>query len=192
MDPKMSSSLGVLACLLIAACATPPPKQADNYDESPPGGSSGGSSWSSHASSSETSAAASESPSAGTPSSSESSGASGGATTSDAATALPADAGYGWDRDLTAAELARAARSVKANCGSATDTDGHATGPWGKTQVTVVLHHRGKTKNAKAQGEYAGTPAGRCIERAFTDLHFPPWQGHDVTIQYDIEVVHPK
>jgi hypothetical protein len=183
MDPKVLPGIGVLACLI--ACATPPPKQADSYDDNPPSESVGSSSHSSSSEGNSSQTSHSE------PTEPATTAAAPSTDTTPAVTALPATLGMGWDRDLTAQELARAARSVKANCGSATDDDGNAKGPWGKTQVSVRLHHKGHTKDAKAEGEYAGTPVGHCIERAFSDLHFPPWEGHDVTIEYDIEVVKP-
>jgi hypothetical protein len=188
MDP-IRKSLGVLSCLLVfGACNTPAPKQADNYDDSPPGGSAGSSARSAAAAPEEAEA----NPASTAEPASTSTSSAPSESPAETETALPARVGPGWDHDLTAAELARAARSVKANCGSATDTEGNAKGPWGKTQVSVRLHHKGHSKEAKAQGEYAGTPVGHCIERAFTDLQFPPWEGHDVEIQYDIEVVQPK
>ena len=189
MDPMVKPRLGVLACLLIAACATTPPKQTDSYDDSPPSESGGSAAAPSHASENEQSPSDSSS---GASAAAPGAGATQSASDSTTATTLPASLGMGWDRDLTAKELARAARSVKANCGSATDDDGKANGPWGQTQVSVRLHHKGHTKDAAAQGEYANTPVGHCIERAFTNLEFPPWDGHDVTIQYDVEVVKPS
>ena len=188
MGRMANSRLGVLACLLLAACAAPPPKQADNYDESPPDTSSASVSRSPSSSGPADESSGAGAPASASAASSASESAAGGA----ASATLPANLGQGWDRDLTQQELARAARSVKANCGSATDENGNAKGPWGQTQVSIRLHHKGHTKEAKAEGEYAGTPVGHCIEHAFANLQFPPWQGHDITIEWDIEVTKPK
>src|SRR5450432_3663465 len=41
-----------------------------------------------------------------------------------------------YQKDAVEIELKRASRQVKANCGSATDDNGTASGPWGKTSAS--------------------------------------------------------
>src|SRR4051812_24041398 len=62
--------------------------------------------------------------------------------------AFQADAADTYDKEATEVILARAARSVKANCGHAKDENGKAVGPWGKTKVAVKLGHNGRSKGA--------------------------------------------
>lgn len=87
--------------------------------------------------------------------------------------------------------LNRAARQVKANCGSAKDEDGKAVGPWGKTTVTITLGHNGHTKGATLAPEYEGKPSGRCILQAFSNLTYPPWSGADTSVDWSLEVSPP-
>lgn len=92
------------------------------------------------------------------------------------------------------AEIAmkRAARQVKGNCGGAKDADGKATGPFGKSMVTVVLGRNGHSKSATADSSIADKPAGKCVVQAFTNLTYAPWAGGDSTVQWEVELVQPK
>jgi hypothetical protein len=91
------------------------------------------------------------------------------------------------------AELKRAARQVKANCGSASDEDGKKNGPWGKTSAAVTLGRNGHVKQVSLSSEYEGKPVGECVVHAFQKIQFPPYAASsDVTVNWDIELVPPK
>lgn len=100
-------------------------------------------------------------------------------------------AGDTYDKEHTDIVLARAARTVKDNCGQAKDADGKAVGPWGKTKVSVVLGHTGHSVGATIPAPFDGKPTGRCAVQAFASLTFPPWSGPDTTVDVDVEIVKP-
>lgn len=97
-----------------------------------------------------------------------------------------------YDKEHTDIVLKRAARQVKENCGSAKDEDGKAPGPWGKTSAAVLLGHNGHSKGVTIGAPYDGTPGGRCILQAFSNLTFPPWSGPDTTVNWELELLQPK
>jgi len=104
-----------------------------------------------------------------------------------------AGGGTPYDKDAVNIELKRAARQVKANCGSATDDQGKATGPWGATKASVVLGRNGHVKQVTVPSPYDGKPVGDCVVDAFQRIQFPPYAGSsDVTIDWDIEITRPK
>jgi hypothetical protein len=116
---------------------------------------------------------------------------SGGGTGPSASTDGAGGASY--DKDAVAVELKRAARSVKASCGSATDDEGKATGPWGTTKASVVLGRNGHVKEVTVPAPYDGKPVGICIVHAFQRITFPPYAGStDVVVDWDVEVTQPK
>lgn len=96
-----------------------------------------------------------------------------------------------YDKEAVEVGLKRAARQTKANCGAATDDEGKATGPWGKTTVTVKLGHNGHSQGATVTGGFAGKPVGKCIDCAFSGFLYPPFAGPDTTVDYEVEVVQP-
>ena len=96
-----------------------------------------------------------------------------------------------YDKEATEVVLARAARQVKENCGAAKDEDGKASGPWGKATVQVQLGHNGRSKGVTIPSPFEGKVTGRCIEKAFSNLMFPPWGGSDTTVDWEVEVVEP-
>lgn len=96
-----------------------------------------------------------------------------------------------YDKEGTEVALKRAARQVKDNCGQAKDDSGKAVGPWGKVTIQVQLGHDGHSKGTTIPSPYAGKPTGVCVERAFTNLQFPPWQGQDAQIDWEVEIVEP-
>jgi hypothetical protein len=96
-----------------------------------------------------------------------------------------------YDKEHTEIVLKRAARQVKEHCGEAKDDTGKASGPWGKTSISVNLGHNGRSKGATVQAPYDGKPTGRCAVQAFTSLTFPPWSGADTTVDWEIEIVPP-
>jgi hypothetical protein len=130
-------------------------------------------------SSSSSSASSSPSSSSSSSSSDTSSASSGGSTP--------------YDKDAVEAQLKRAARQVKSGCGSASDDDGHQTGPWGATKASVVLGRNGHVKQVTVPSPYDGKPVGVCVMNAFKKIQFPPYAGSsDVVIDWDVEIVQPK
>jgi hypothetical protein len=116
----------------------------------------------------------------------ESSGSSGGDSS-------PSAGKTPYDRDAVEAQLKRGARSVKGSCGAATDDNGDATGPWGKTKASVTLGRNGHVKQVAVPAPFDGTPVGVCIVHAFDKIQFPPYAAStDVTIDWDVEAVKPK
>jgi hypothetical protein len=103
----------------------------------------------------------------------------------------PTLGGASYDRKTLEVGLKRAARQVKANCGAATDDNGNASGPWGKTSVTVKLGHNGHSKGGTVPAPYSGKAVGRCVEQAFTNLIYAPFPGQDTDVDWPIEVVKP-
>jgi hypothetical protein len=98
-----------------------------------------------------------------------------------------------YDKDSVEIELKRASRQVKANCGSATDDNGTASGPWGKTSAAVTLGRNGHIKDVTIPAPYDGQPDGLCAVNAFKKIQFPPYaSSSDVVVQWDIEFVKPK
>lgn len=63
-----------------------------------------------------------------------------------------------YDKDAIEAQLKRGARSVKASCGAATDDDGEANGPWGKTKASVTLGRNGHVKQVTVPPPTAERP----------------------------------
>jgi hypothetical protein len=121
------------------------------------------------------------------------------------ATAKPAGGGTGarsvneaprqrsdqYDKEATEVVIKRAARQVKENCGAAKGDDGKATGPWGKGTITLQLGANGRSKGVTVPAPYQGKPVGNCVEKAFTNLTFPPWGGSDAEVSWEIELVNP-
>lgn len=97
-----------------------------------------------------------------------------------------------YDKEGTEVALKRAARQVKDNCGQAKDENGKATGPWGKTTLQVMLGSNGHSKSVTVPPPFTDKPSGKCIEKAFTNLQFPPWSGADTEVAWEVEVVEPK
>lgn len=132
----------------------------------------------------------------------DSSSSSGGDTAASGASPNGSSSSTGTDTSAAAsnagphgeAEIAlkRAARQAKANCGAAKDSDGKATGPFGKTTVNIVLGRNGHSKNVTLDSSFDGKPAGRCIIQAFTNLTYAPWAGADANTQWEVELVQPK
>jgi hypothetical protein len=105
----------------------------------------------------------------------------------------PSGSGTPYEKDAVEIELKRAARQVKANCGAATDDDGAATGPWGKTSASVTLGRNGHVKQVTVPEPYDGKAVGVCVVHAFQKIQFPPYGGSvDVVVDRGIELVKPK
>lgn len=121
------------------------------------------------------------------------SGGSAGSSPSEAPAAAPSGPSTPYQKDAVEVELKRAARQVKANCGSATDENGTAAGPWGKTTASVTLGRNGHIKDVTLPSPYGGTPDGDCAINAFKKIQFPPYaSSSDVVVQWDVEFVKPK
>ena len=97
-----------------------------------------------------------------------------------------------YDKEAIEVVLRRAARIVKDNCGHAKDEAGRAVGPWGTTSVTVTLGRNGRSKGATVPPPFHGTPAGKCVVQAFSNLTFPPWGGSDLVLEREVELVRPE
>jgi hypothetical protein len=96
-----------------------------------------------------------------------------------------------YDKEATEVALKRAARQVKDNCGHAKDENGKAIGPWGKVTLQVQLGHNGHSKGITVPPPYQGKPSGNCVEKAFTNLTYPPWAGADTEVAWEVEIVEP-
>ncbi|MBX3190774.1 MAG: hypothetical protein KF819_27500 [Labilithrix sp.] len=96
-----------------------------------------------------------------------------------------------YDQEATEVVLKRAARQVKENCGAAKDESGKATGPWGKVTIQIQLGHNGHSKGVTVPAPYQGKPSGNCVEKAFTNLTYPPWGGQDTPVDWEVELVQP-
>jgi hypothetical protein len=101
--------------------------------------------------------------------------------------------GGSYDKDAVEAQLRRAAKQVKDNCGSATDEDGNKIGPWGSTTATVVLGRNGHVQGVTLPSPYSGKPVGDCVVNSFKKIQFPPYGGGtDVSVPWDVQIVAPK
>jgi len=98
-----------------------------------------------------------------------------------------------YDRDSVEVELKRGARQIKANCGAATDDNGEANGPWGKTKASIVLGRNGHVRQVTVPTPFDGQPVGLCVIHSFDKIQFPPYANpSDVTVDWDVEIVQPK
>jgi hypothetical protein len=101
--------------------------------------------------------------------------------------------GGSYDKDAVEAQLKRAAKQIKSNCGSATDDEGKATGPWGTAHASIVLGRNGHVKDVSVPAPYDGKPVGICLARALQKIIFPPYAGStDASIEWDFELVKGK
>jgi hypothetical protein len=131
--------------------------------------------------------------SAGSGSASSGSGSSSSSSSDSASTGAPASGGSSYDKAYVEGQLKSAARQVKSNCGSATDDNGTAPGPWGKTQASVTLGRNGHVQAVSVPAPYDGQPDGLCAVNAFKKLQFPPYAGSsDAVVPWDIEFMKPK
>lgn len=97
-----------------------------------------------------------------------------------------------YDKEATEVVIKRAARQVKENCGQAKDESGKATGPWGKATLQIQLGASGRSKGVTVPAPYQGKPVGNCVEKAFSNLTFPPWGGADAEVSWEVELVNPN
>jgi hypothetical protein len=101
--------------------------------------------------------------------------------------------GTSYDKDAVEAQMRRAAKQIKSNCGSATDEEGKATGPWGSVKAGIVLGRNGHVKDVTIPDPFNGKPVGTCLARALQKIQFPPYAGSsDVSIDWDFDLVKPK
>jgi len=114
------------------------------------------------------------------------------ASTSNTTTATPSEPKTPYDKDAVEGVLRRAATQVKANCGSSTDENGKANGPWGQTKASVRLGRNGHVRGVEVPDPYNDKPVGTCVVHAFQNLIFPPYAAPaDVVIEWDVELVKP-
>jgi hypothetical protein len=99
--------------------------------------------------------------------------------------------GPSYDRGSIEVVLKRAARQVKANCGLATDENGTAPGPWGKTVITVKLGHNGHSKGGTIPAPFDGKTTGNCAVKAFVNLIYEPFAGSDTDVDWPVEITKP-
>jgi hypothetical protein len=179
-------TFSALAALTLVACGGAA-KQADSPEACPEGTVLKGSDCVSTGDETPSSSASTGGAKSGDAADGPNGGGGGSGDSTAAASATP------YDKDAVNVELKRAARQVKANCGTATDDDGKANGPWGKTQASVVLGRNGHVKRVSVPAPYDGKPVGECVVDAFQRIQFPPYAGSsDVTVDWDIEITHPK
>jgi hypothetical protein len=101
--------------------------------------------------------------------------------------------GGSYDKDAVDAQLKRAAKQVKDNCGSASDEEGNKTGPWGSTTATIVLGRNGHIQDVAVPSPYSGKPVGDCVVNSFKKIQFPPYGGaSDASVSWDVQIVAPK
>lgn len=101
--------------------------------------------------------------------------------------------GSAYDKEAVDAQLKRAAKQVKENCGSASDEDGNKNGPWGATSATIVLGRNGHVSDVSVPAPYSGKPVGDCVVRSFKKIQFPPYAGAtDVSVSWDVTISQPK
>ena len=96
-----------------------------------------------------------------------------------------------YDKEATEVVIKRAARQVKENCGHAKDDTGKATGPWGKATLQIQLGAAGRWKGVTIPPPYQGKPVGNCVEKAFSNLTYPPWGGADTEVSWEVEMRPP-
>jgi hypothetical protein len=175
--------VGLVCLVSVAACGggakgADSPENCTGADCGPPATSS------SHSS---------DEPSSSSSSSDTPSGGSAAASSPAEAPPAPTGSSTPYQRDAVEVELKRASRQVKANCGSATDENGAASGPWGKTTASVTLGRNGHIKDVSLPAPYGGQPEGDCAVNAFKKIQFPPYaSSSDVVLQWDVEFVKPK
>jgi len=105
----------------------------------------------------------------------------------------PSDGKAAYDKDAVEEQLKRAERQIKSNCGSGTDENGKAAGPWGAATATVTLGRNGRVQQVNVSAPYDGKPVGQCVQHAYQKIVFPPYAASgDSTITRDVEVVQPK
>jgi hypothetical protein len=98
-----------------------------------------------------------------------------------------------YDKDAVEAQLRRAAKQVKDNCGSASDDQGNKSGPWGPTTATIVLGRNGHVQDVSVPSPFSGKPVGDCVARSFKKIQFPPYAGSsDVSVSWSVEIAQPK
>ena len=201
MDSRNVAAAGTLAGLLaLAACGggakapgTCPAGTVLKGADCVPGDDSSGD----DSSSSSSGTASGDDSSSGSSSGGASSGGGGGAAASSSGGGGTGDPGAAsgkapYDKEHVDIQLKRAARMIKGHCGSATDENGAATGPFGQTKASVVLGRNGHVKQVTVPAPYDGKPVGVCVLHAFQKIQFPPYAApSDSVVDWDVEIVQP-
>lgn len=119
-----------------------------------------------------------------------------GAASATGATSASGDsdvAAGSYDKEAVEAQLKRAAKQVRANCGAASDEDGAKTGPWGTTTAKIVLGRNGHVREVTVPAPYSGKPVGDCVVNSFRKIQYPPYNApSDASVNWDIQIVEPK
>jgi hypothetical protein len=55
-----------------------------------------------------------------------------------------------------------------------------------------MLGHNGHTRSVTIPAPFEGKPTGKCAAQAFANLMFPPWNGPDTPVEWEIEILPPK
>lgn len=98
-----------------------------------------------------------------------------------------------YDKEAVEAQLRRAAKQVRANCGAASDEEGAKTGPWGATTATIVLGRNGHVHEVTVPAPYSGKPVGDCVVNSFRKIQYPPYNAaSDASVTWDIQIIEPK
>ena len=185
---RASIFTGVLALALLVGACGDKKKAKDPTDEGPPPSSNDETpKWEGASRVTEDSNSASGGSSSSSGGGAGKSSSGGGAKVNEA----PKQRSDQYDKEATDIPLKRAARQVKDNCGAAKDESGKATGPWGKVTIQILLGHNGHSKEVTVPSPFAEKAVGRCIEKAFTNLTFPPWAGADTQVSQEVELVEP-
>jgi hypothetical protein len=101
--------------------------------------------------------------------------------------------GGSYDKDAVEAQLKRAAKQVRFNCGAASDEDGAKKGPWGATTATIVLGRNGHVHEVTVPPPYSGKPVGDCVVNSFRKIQYPPYNAvSDTSITWDVQILEPK
>ncbi len=117
----------------------------------------------------------------------------GGGGAGDSTASSAGSSGTPYDKDEIESKMRRSAKQIKANCGSATDDEGKATGPWGTLKATITLGRNGHVKDVSVPDPYNGKPVGTCVSRQLMKLVYPPYAGSaDASIEWEFELVKPK
>ena len=96
-----------------------------------------------------------------------------------------------YDKEATEVVIKRAARQVKENCGARRATTARRPARGARPRSRSSSEKNGHSKGVTVPAPYQGKPVGNCVEKAFTNLTFPPWGGSDTEVSWEVELVNP-
>lgn len=88
-----------------------------------------------------------------------------------------------FDKDQAKAVLGQAARSAH-TCVGVVSKDS----PQGTGTVTLTFGHDGHVKKATIDAPFAGTDMGKCAINAMKAVIVPPYNGHEVTMDWKVDL----